>query len=118
MGAYQRSQEGFQDKLTTTSTQERSNDMKEVYNHQEIGTLIDQGKPVAFTRQLEVRVTAVRSSPESDTITALIRFCKGDYLLGELENEYPTRAALLKVFAIGELEDIWEVLDGPGIGIL
>ena len=33
--------------------------MKEVYNHQEIGTLIDQGQPVAFTRQLEVRVTAL-----------------------------------------------------------
>ena len=89
--------------------------MKEIYNHQEIGTLIDQGQPVAFTRQLEVRVTAVRSSPESDTITALIRFCKGDYLLGELENEYATLALLLKVFAIGELEDVWEVLDCSGI---
>jgi hypothetical protein len=89
--------------------------MKEVYNRQEIGTLIDQGRPVAFTRQLEVRVTAVRGSPESDTITALIRFCNGDYLLGELENEYATLAVLLKVFAIGELEDIWEVLDHSGL---
>ena len=89
--------------------------MKEIYNHQEIGTLIDKGQPVAFTRQLEVRVTAVRSSPESDTITALIRFCKGDYLLGELENEYATLAVLLKLFAIGELEDIWEILNCSGI---
>ncbi len=89
--------------------------MKEVYNHQEIGALIDQGQPVAFTRQLEVRVTARRSSPESDTITALIRFCKGDYLLGEVENEYATLAVLLKVFAIDEFEDIWEVLDCSGI---
>ena len=92
--------------------------MKEVYNHQEIGTLIDQGQAVAFTRQLEVRVTARRVSPESDTISALIRFCKGEYLLGELENEYPTIGVLLKVFVIGELEDIWQFLDGPGTGIL
>ncbi len=89
--------------------------MKEVYNHQEIDTLIDQGQAVAFTRQLEVRVTARRSSPESSTITALIRFCHGDYLLGEMENEYPTMAVLLKVFAIGEFEDIWEILDCSGI---
>jgi hypothetical protein len=89
--------------------------MKEVYNHQEIDTLIDQGQPVAFTRQLEVRVTARRSSPESDTITALIRFCREDYLLGEVENEYATIAILLKVFAIGELEDIWQVPDYSGI---
>ncbi len=89
--------------------------MKEVYNHQEIDTLIDQGQPVAFTRHLEVRVTARRVRPESETITALIRFCKGDYLLGELENEYATLAVLLKVFAIGELEDIWEVPDCSSI---
>ena len=82
---------------------------------QEIGELIDQGQAVAFTHQLEVRVTARRMSPERDTITALIRFCKGDYLLGELENEYPTVAVLLKVFAIDKLEDIWEVPDCPGI---
>src|SRR5438445_12226411 len=93
----------------------RSNPMKEIYNHQEIGPLIDQGQPVAFIRQLEVRVTARRSSPESDTITALIRFCHGDYLLGEMENEYATLAVLLKVFAIDELEDMWEVLDDSGI---
>jgi len=89
--------------------------MKEVYNHQEIGTLIDQGQAVAFTRQLEVRITARRISPESDTITALIRLCKGDYLLGEMENEYPTISVLLKVFAISELEDIWQVPDCSGI---
>jgi hypothetical protein len=89
--------------------------MKEVYNHQEISTLIEQGQAVAFTRQLEVQVTARRSSPELDSITALIRLCKGDYLLGELENEYPTMGVLLKVFAIGELEDIWQVADCSGI---
>ncbi len=89
--------------------------MKEAYNHQEIGELIDQGQAVAFTRQLEVQVTARRVSPEREIITVLIRFCKGDYLLGELENEYPTISVLLKVFAIGELEDIWQVLDCSGI---
>src|SRR6266702_2851443 len=96
-------------------TLKRSKPMKGLCKHQEIGKLIDQGQPVAFTRQLEVRVTAVRSSPESDTITALIRFCKGDYLLAELENEYATLAVLLKVFAIGELEDVWEILDCSSI---
>ncbi|HYT28730.1 MAG TPA: hypothetical protein VEL72_06905 [Ktedonobacteraceae bacterium] len=89
--------------------------MKTVYSYQEIGELINQGQPVAFTRQLEVRVTARRNSPESDTITALIRFCHEDYLLGEVENEYATIAILLKVFAIGELEDIWQVPDCSGI---
>lgn len=34
--------------------------MKHVYNYQEIGTLIDQGKPVAFTRMLEARISAVQ----------------------------------------------------------
>jgi len=89
--------------------------MKEVYNHQEISELIDQGQVVVFTRQLEVRVTARRMSPGSGTITALIRFCKADYLLGELENEYATIAVLLDAFDIGELEDIWEVPDCSGI---
>ena len=89
--------------------------MKEVYNHQEIGELIDKGQAVAFTRQVEVQVAVRRMSPASDTITVLIRFCKGDYLLGELENQYPTVSVLLKVFAISELEDIWEILDCSGI---
>ncbi len=89
--------------------------MKEVYNHQEIGTLINKGQLVAFTRQLEVRVTAARSSPESDTITALVQLCRGDYFLGEVEQEYTTIALLLDAFAIGELEDIWEVLDSSSI---
>ena len=56
-------------------------------------------------------VTARRVNSEHETISALIRFCKGDYLLGELENEYPTISVLLKVFAIGERENIWEVLE-------
>ncbi len=89
--------------------------MKEVYNHQEIGTLIDQGQPVAFTRQLEVRVTARQLNHDSTTITALVQLCRGDYFLGEVEQEYPTVALLLDAFDISELEDIWEVLDSSGI---
>ena len=89
--------------------------MKEVYNQQEIGELIDQGQAVVFTRQLEVRVTARHVRPEDETISALIRFCKEGYLLGELENEYPTLAVLLKVFAIGECEEIWQIADCSGL---
>ena len=89
--------------------------MKEVYNHREIGPLIDQGQPVAFTRQLEARVTARHLNRDSDTITALVQLCRGDYFLGEVEQEYATVALLLDAFDIGELEDIWEVLDSSGI---
>jgi hypothetical protein len=85
--------------------------MKTVYSYQEIGTQIDQGKQVAFTRTLSAHVTAVQKSKESDEITVTIVLIVGEYVIAELETTYPRIEALLDAFDIGDLEEIWEVLE-------
>ncbi len=85
--------------------------MKQVYSYQEIGTLIDQGKQVAFTRILSAHITALQKSRESDEITVTIALLMGEYVIAELETTYPRIEALLDAFDIGDLEELWEVLE-------
>ena len=84
--------------------------MKQVYSYQEIGTLIDQGKQVAFTRTVQTHITAIQKCRENDEITVSIALCVGEYVIAELETTYPRIEALLDAFDIGDLEEIWEVL--------
>ena len=84
--------------------------MKEVYSYQEIGTLIDQRKPVVFTCHPVARVTAVQRHPELETITVTINLSIRDTCIGIMENEYPSQLALLEAFDLNDLEEIWEVL--------
>jgi len=85
--------------------------MKEVYNYQEIGTLIDQGKQVVFTCHPAARVTAVQKSADSDTITATITLLIGEYVISVMESEYASIVALLDAFDIDESSEIWEMLE-------
>ena len=85
--------------------------MKQVYSYQEIDTLIEQGMPVAFTRQLEAHVTAVQPRRDRNTITVIIQLCLGDYFLGEVECEFATIAGLLEAFDICERVHLWEVAE-------
>ena len=84
--------------------------MKEVYSYQEIGTLIDQRKPVMLTCHPEARVTAVQKHPDLETITVTIQLSIGDTCIGIIENEYLTIGLLLDAFDINDLSEIWEVL--------
>jgi hypothetical protein len=85
--------------------------MKQVYSYQEIGTLIDKVRQVAFTRTLPAHITALQNSRECDEITVTIALIVGEYVIAELETTYPRIEALLDAFDIGDLEEIWEVLE-------
>ena len=83
---------------------------KTVNNYQEIGILIDSGKPAVFTCHPEARVT-VRWVPNEDTIKATITISIGDTCVGIVETEYASSIDLLDAFQIDDLAEIWEVLD-------
>lgn len=85
---------------------------KTIYSYQEISALIEQGIPVAFTRQLEAHVTAIQPCDDRDRITAIMQLSLGDYLLGEVECEFTTIAGLLDAFDIQERTELWEVVEG------
>lgn len=84
--------------------------MKEVYSYQEIKTDVDQGEKVGFTAHPTVYVTAVRKSPESETIVVTFEIGIGSYVIGEFTSEYDTIEKLLDAFDIADHEEIWEVL--------
>ena len=83
--------------------------MKEVYNFQEIGTLIDQGIDATFTRHIVARVTVKQVSPDSDRIQAIMLLSLGQYNITLIETEYEDISELLEAFAIEDGEEIWEV---------
>jgi len=85
--------------------------MKQTYSYQEIGTLIDQRKLVAFTCYSVARVTAVQRHPDLETITVTIQFSLRDTCVGIVEQEYSSILALLEAFDIDDLAEIWEVLE-------
>ncbi len=85
--------------------------MKEVYSDQEIGTLIDQRKTVAFTCHPEARVTVVQKHPDLETITVTTRLSIQGECVGIVEYEYASILAVLEAFDIGDLSEIWEVLE-------
>ncbi len=83
--------------------------MKEIYSYQEIGTLIDQGMQVAFTRHIQARVTVSQPSTESEAVKALLLLSLGQYNIGICEIEYQDISELLEAFDIDDKEEIWEV---------
>jgi hypothetical protein len=83
---------------------------KTVNKYQEIGILIDSGKPMVFTCHPEARVT-VRQLPNEDTIKATITISISDTCVGIVETEYASIIDLLDAFQIDDLAEIWEVLD-------
>ena len=85
--------------------------MKHVYNYQEIGTLIDQGKPVVFPCHPEARVTTLKKNRKSDIITVTLLLSIGDTCIGIVENEYASIEMLLEAFQIDDLLEMWEVLE-------
>ena len=85
--------------------------MKQVYSYQEIGTLIDQGKQVAFTATVQARVTAIQKHKESDEITVSIVLLVSEYVIAECETTYPRIDGLLDAFDIDDLAEIWEVIN-------
>lgn len=85
--------------------------MKEVYDYQEIGTLIDQGRRVIFTCHPEVRVSCMQKQPDSEVISVTLMVEIGDTCVGIIENQYPSMHILLEAFAIDDLSEIWEVLE-------
>jgi hypothetical protein len=84
--------------------------MKQVYNYQEIGNLIEQGKRVLFTCHPEARVTAVQKQRDSDIITVTLQISIRDTCVGIVEDEYDSIVAVLEAFDIDDLTEIWEVL--------
>ena len=70
--------------------------MKQVYSYQEIGTLIDQRKPVRFTCYPVARVTAVQRHPDLEAITITITLSLRDTHIGSIESEYPPYLPCLK----------------------
>jgi len=85
--------------------------MKQVYSYQEIGTLIDQRKLVAFTCHPVALVSVVQRHPDLETITVTIQFSLRDTCIGIVEHEYSSILALLEAFDIDDLAEIWEVLE-------
>ena len=83
--------------------------MKELYNFQEIGTLIDQRQQASFTRHIVARVTVSQPNPESGAVKALMLLSLGQYNIGICEIEYEDIAELLDIFDIDDGEEIWEV---------
>lgn len=71
----------------------------------------DRGKRVAFPCRPEARVTAVQKHSDRDTITIIINVYIRDTCIGIVENEYASMLAVLDVFDIEDLAEIWEVLD-------
>lgn len=84
--------------------------MKEVFSYQEIGTLIDQRKPVAFTCPVLARVTAVQKHHDIATITVTLQISIRDTCIGIVESEYTSIVAVLEAFDIDDLSEMWEVL--------
>jgi hypothetical protein len=85
--------------------------MKQVFNYQEIGTLIDQGKQVVFTCYPQARVTAIQRHPDSDTVTVTLNLSIRETRVGMVTYEYTSMLAVLDAFDIEDLAEIWELVD-------
>ena len=83
--------------------------MKQVFNYQEIGTLIDKGKQVVFTCYPQARVTAIQRN--SDTVTVTLNLSIQETCVGMVTNEYTSMLAVLDAFDIEDLAEIWELVD-------
>ncbi len=88
--------------------------MKQVYSYQEIGTLIDRGKPMVFTCHPEARVSTVQKDKGSGTVTVTLRLSIRDTCVGMVEDAYTSILAVLDAFDIDESAEIWEALDEGG----
>ena len=91
--------------------------MKQVYDYQEIGVEIDQGKLALFTCHPVARVSVQQKSgdtqanPEVDQyIHVIITLSIGDTVVGLVENDYASMIDLLDAFQINDTEEIWEML--------
>jgi hypothetical protein len=71
--------------------------MKELYNYQEIGTLIDQGQQASFTRHIVARVTVSQPNPNVESVKAIILLSLGKYNIGIVEMTYTDIAELFLV---------------------
>jgi hypothetical protein len=92
--------------------------VKQVYSYQEIGTLIDQGKQVAFTCHPEACVGAVQKDPDSDAVTVTLNLCIRDTCVGMVEDAYASMLAVLDAFDVDDLAKVWEVLEEQPFHVL
>jgi len=91
--------------------------MKKLYDYQEIGTEIDQGKLALFTCHPVARVSVQQKSgdsqanPEiSEYIHVIIALSIGDTSLDIMEVDYPDMETLMEAFQINDTEELWEML--------
>ena len=86
--------------------------MKQVYDYQEIGTEIDQGKLTMFTCHPVARVS-VQLQPDGSIhpIRVIIALYLGDRCLGIVEDAYTDMETLMGAFQINDTEEIWELLE-------
>jgi len=91
--------------------------MKQVYDYQEIGVEIDQGKLTMFTCHPVARVSVQQKSGDSQAnpevneyFHVIITLSIGDTVVGLMEYGYASMIDLLDAFQIDDTEEIWEML--------